>query len=318
MGLFNTPPHARLLGAILVAAALDCDAGPALAGEPIKPVPQSLRQDPARAAIGRLLFSDARLSGNGQISCVSCHDIARNGADARPRSIGIGGRLTAVNAPTVFNAALNFKQFWDGRADTLEAQIEMVVVNPVEMGARWPEVVSLVENDKHYRREFGANFADGVTKENIISALAAFERTLVTPNSRFDQYLRGDEHAITSAEKDGYANFKQYGCIACHQGVNVGGNMFQKFGVMLGLPAGAAPGRFAVTGKADDRHVFKVPSLRNVAETAPYFHDASALTLDEAVDIMFKYQLGRVGTKQDKASIVQFLKTLSSKPAGVP
>ena len=291
----------------------------AMLNEPIKPLPVTLNQNAARADIGRRLFSDARLSANGKVSCASCHDLARGGADARALSPGFEGKLTAVNSPTVFNAALNFVQFWNGRADSLEAQINDVVQNPVEMGSRWPEVVSKVSADTHYRGAFAAAYPGGVTRENIQNAIATYERTLITPNSRFDRYLRGDTSAISDSEKAGYAKFKQYGCIACHQGVNVGGNMFQKFGVMKDYfakrrnPTDADLGRFEVTREAGDRHVFKVPSLRNVALTAPYFHDGSAATLDDAVEVMFAFQLGRVASREDKAAIILFLNTLTGE-----
>jgi len=298
--------------------------GPALSDEPIQPVPLSLHQDPARAALGRQLFHDARLSANGAVSCASCHNPGQGGVDRRPLSAGFRGQLTAVNTPTVLNAALNFRQFWNGRAATLEAQIEQVVVNPVEMGSSWPEVVRRLQADAGYQRAFAAVYRDGVTQANIVNAIASYERTLITPNARFDRYLRGEEQAITAAERAGYLKFKQYGCVACHQGVNVGGNMFQKLGVMndyfaaRGKLTPADQGRFLVTGSKDDLYVFKVPSLRNVAASAPYFHDASAATLEQAVDVMFKYQLGRVASKEDKAAIVLFLKTLSAEPEGQP
>jgi cytochrome c peroxidase len=285
--------------------------------EPIKPLPVSVQQDPARAQIGRQLFKDGRLSANGKTSCLSCHDLTHGGADSRVYSIGFSGVLTAVNAPTVLNAALNFKQFWNGRADSLEAQIDSVVRNPVEMGSKWSDVVAKISVDGNYRGAFASSYGDGVTKENIENALATYERTLVTPNSRFDRYLRGDANAISDDEKSGYVKFKRYGCIACHQGMNVGGNMFQKFGVMgdylaeRGNPTEADMGRYLVTGEEGDKEVFKVPSLRNVARTAPYFHDGSAKTLDAAVDVMFRYQLGRVASKEDKADIIKFLNTLN-------
>ncbi len=292
--------------------------------EPIKPIPASLNQDPARADIGRQLFSDTRLSANNRVSCASCHDLGKGGVDGLAHSVGFTGKLTGVNAPTVFNAALNFKQFWNGRADSLEAQVDLVIQNPVEMGSKWPDVVAKVAQDTKYQRAFASAYRDGVTKENIQNAIATFERTLITPHSRFDKYLNGDHNAISEAEKTGYAKFKQYGCVACHQGVNVGGNMFQKFGVMgnyfdkRGKPTEADLGRYLVTGEEGDKHVFKVPSLRNVALTAPYFHDASAQTLEEAVDVMFKYQLGRVGSREDKASIVKFLHTLTGVKGAQP
>jgi cytochrome c peroxidase len=293
------------------------------AAEPIQPVPQSLRQDPARATLGRRLFSDTRLSVNGRVSCASCHDLARGGADSRGASLGLDGKPTALNAPTVLNAALNFRQFWNGRAETLEAQIGQVVENPAEMGSRWPDVVRKVQQDPDYRSGFAAAYKDGVTRANIEHALASFERTLITPNSRFDRFLRGEQGVLTAAEQAGYARFKKYGCIACHQGVNVGGNMFQKFGVMEDYPARRGTrrpdqGRYALTGSEEDRRVFKVPGLRNVARTAPYFHDGSAATLEQAIDVMFKYQLGRPGSAQDMALIAQFLATLSAQPGAQP
>ena len=307
--------------ALLVGGALVLS-GTALAAldEPVKPVPATLKQDPARVELGRRLFNDARLSANGKVSCASCHDPAKGGADGRPRSIGFGGRATAVNAPTVFNAALNFRQFWNGRADSQEAQVGLVVENPVEMGSNWRDVVALVTRDTDYARAFTAAYRDGVTRPNIENAIASYERALITPDSRFDKYLRGDQAAISTDEKAGYAKFKQYGCVACHQGVNLGGNMFQKFGVMgdyfaaRGNPTEADLGRFEVTGDAADRNVFKVPGLRNVALTAPYLHDGSAPTLEDAVKVMFRYQLGRKPSAQDTESIVKFLQTLTAAP----
>lgn len=287
--------------------------------EPIVPLPAPPKQNAGPAEIGRVLFRDVRLSANGHVACISCHDIAKGGADSKPHSVGFRGQETAVNAPTVFNAALNFAQFWNGRASTLEDQIDAVVQNPVEMGSKWSDVVSMVARDPLYGRLFAASYRDGVTKTNIRNAIASYERTLITPGAPFDRYLLGDANAITPFEKMGYIKFKQYGCVACHQGINVGGNMFQKFGVMAdyfaqrGNQTKADLGRFSVTGDEDDKHVFKVPSLRNVALTAPYFHDGSASTLDAAVDIMFRYQLGRVGSKDDKAQIIAFLKTLTGK-----
>lgn len=315
--------HAFLISLAIAATAFPAAAA-ALSDEPLQPIPQSLKQDPVRAGIGRLLFHDARLSGNGRVSCASCHDLAKGGVDGLARSSGLRGGLTDVNAPTVFNAALNFKQFWNGRADTLEDQVDQVIQNPVEMGSKWEDVVLKVSQDPKYKSAFTGAYKDGVTKANIQNAIATFERTLITPNSRFDRYLRGEAAAISDLEKAGYARFKQYGCVACHQGVNVGGNMFQKFGVMgnyfdkRGNPTQADLGRYLVTKAENDKHVFKVPSLRNVALTAPYFHDASAKTLEEAVDVMFRYQLGRVASREDKESIVKFLRTLTGELEAKP
>jgi len=287
--------------------------------EPILPIPAAAPQDPARVALGRRLFSDRRLSGNGTVSCASCHDVSKGGMDGGVRSMGSSGRLTAFNTPTVLNAALNFRQFWNGRATTLEQQVGMVVENPVEMGSRWPDVVRKVAADSDYRRAFESAYG-GVTRASIENALASYERTLVTPDSRFDRYLKGDRDAITVEEKAGYLRFKQYGCVSCHQGVNVGGNMFQKYGVVAEPPLvkGMELGRFGITGNPRDMHVYKVPGLRNVARTAPYLHDGSAATLDQAIDAMFRFQLGRAGSVEDRKLIAAFLATLNAEPAGQP
>lgn len=195
----------------------------------------------------------------------------------------------------------------------------MVVQSPTEMGSDWNRVVATLAAEPVYRKAFAASFPDGVTRANVEIAIATYERTLITPNSRFDRYLRGDMEALSAREKAGYANFKKFGCAACHQGVNVGGNMYQKLGVMgdyfrdRGHPIQADLGLYLVTGKEKDRHVFKVPGLRNVALTAPYFHDGYARTLEAAVDIMFRYQLGRVATADDQESIVAFLRTLTGE-----
>lgn len=282
----------------------------AMAEEPIKPVPLVQPANAARAALGRQLFSDVRLSGNGRVSCASCHNLQQGGADGRPHSPGLRGRPTVHNAPTVLNAALNFRQFWDGRAATLEQQAAAVVENPDEMGGSWPDVVRRLQADPAYRRTFTAAYADGVTAANVQDALASYERTLLTPGSRFDRYLRGEQKAISNDERAGYARFKQYGCIACHQGVNVGGNMYQRFGVlgdMPGLPVRDGLGRR-----------FKVPSLRNVARTAPYLHDGSAATLEDAIDVMFMYQLGRIASREDRQLIAAFLRSLDADPPGLP
>ncbi|MFH0021387.1 cytochrome-c peroxidase [Pseudomonas fluorescens] len=292
--------------------------------EPLKPLPDAIAQNPQRVALGRQLFHDPGLSRNNSLSCASCHQLDKNGADNRALSLGFDGKPVAVNTPTVFNASLNFRQFWDGRVETLEEQTDVVITSPHEMGSDWATVVKRIDEDADYRRKFAAIYPDGVTKPNIQRALAAFVRTLLTPGSRFDQYLLGDTAAISYEEKQGYQRFKEYGCIACHQGVNIGGNMFQKFGVFgdyiadRGHATEADQGRFNVTGDEADRSVFKVPSLRNVALTAPYFHDGSAATLEQAVDIMFQYQLGRMPSAEDKSLIVLFLKTLSGRWEGKP
>jgi cytochrome c peroxidase len=292
--------------------------------EPLKPLPPIPQLDPATVELGRQLFNETQLSVNNTKSCAGCHDLQNGGADNRAFSLGFDGKPVTLNTPTVFNASLNFKQFWNARVDTLQAQVEQVVTSPMEMGNDWKTVIRTLSALPHYQATFRQIYPDGITPANVQNALATYERTLLTPNSRFDQYLQGDTDILTLQEKYGYQRFKEYGCIACHQGTNIGGNMYQKFGVMgdyfkaRGNPTEADLGRYLVTRDEEDRNVFKVPSLRNVAVTAPYFHDASAKTLEDAVDVMFKYQLGRVPSTEDKTLIVLFLKTLTGEWAGKP
>jgi len=292
--------------------------------EPLKPLPAIPKQNPLRVELGRQLFNEPRLSVNGSLSCSSCHQLETGGADNKAFSIGFAGLPVGVNTPSVFDASLNFRQFWNGRADTLETQVHEVVQSPSEMGSNWEHVVQTLSADPAYRALFANAYPDGVNMTNVQNALASYERTLISANSRFDQYLQGNTDILTTDEKYGYQRFKEYGCIACHQGVNIGGNMFQKFGVMgdyfqaRGNPVESDLGRYLVTKDDEDRNVFKVPSLRNVAVTAPYFHDGSARTLEEAVDVMFKYQLGRIPSAEDKTLIVKFLKTLTGEWGGKP
>ena len=286
--------------------------------EPIKPLPQKLDLDARKVSLGKLLFHDKRLSKDNSLSCASCHDIAKGGVDGQQFATGIKGQVGPINTPTVLNSGLNFRQFWNGRAATLEEQAAGPVHNPGEMGSNWQEVLGKLNQDSAFVAQFKAVYADGLQPRHIQEAIATFERSLITP-SRFDRYLLGDSRAIDEDERQGYQLFKNYGCIACHQGMGVGGNMYQTFGVLgnyfkeKGKVTDADLGRYAVTKNEADRHVFKVPSLRNVELTAPYFHDGSAKTLDEAIDVMFRYQLGRTAPASDKALIVKFLKTLTGE-----
>jgi cytochrome c peroxidase len=286
--------------------------------EPVKPLPEKLNLDGRKVALGRILFHDKRLSKDNSLACASCHDLAKGGVDGRQTAVGIGGQIGPINTPTVLNSSLNFRQFWNGRAATLEEQAAGPVHNPGEMGSNWKEVLGKLGQDKKLISQFDSLYDNGLQPANIQDAIATFERSLLTP-SRFDRYLRGDSSAITEEERAGYQLFKNYGCVACHQGVNIGGNMFQTFGVLgnyfedRGKLTDADLGRYAVTKRESDRYVFKVPSLRNVELTAPYFHDGSAQNLEAAVDVMFRYQLGRTAPATDKASIIKFLKTLTAE-----
>ena len=295
---------------------LELDEGPDWL-EPVRPLPLTTQLDPQKVALGQRLFHDTRLSRDATVSCASCHDLTAGGDDGRAVSAGVGGALGDVNAPTVFNSGFNFVQFWDGRAGTLEEQVNGPITHPREMGTDWPTVEMRLRGIPGYVADFERLYDDGVTARNIRDAIASFERSLVTADSRFDRYLNGDTFAITVEEREGYAFFKSFGCVSCHQGVNVGGNMFQKFGIMLADRDADEPenpsdlGRFNVTGRQEDRHVFKVPSLRNVELTAPYFHDGSAPDLPLAVRVMAEMQLGQQLTERQVSRIVAFLKTLT-------
>ena len=298
--------------------------GTALAGEAILPIPLEVKLDAKKVALGDTLFHDKRLSADNSVSCASCHGLNRGAVDGLPVSTGIKGAQGPINAPTVFNSSFNFLQFWDGRVNSLEIQVASPVHNPVEMGSNWAEVLAKLGEDDAMLKAFKDSYPDGLQAKNIQDAIATFERSLITPNARFDKYLRGDQNAVSADELQGYRLFKQYGCVACHQGINVGGNMFQQFGIMgdyfkqRGNPTEADLGRFKVTNNPADKHFFKVPSLRNIALTAPYFHDGSARTLNDAVDVMFKYQLGRSAPPQDKELIIKFLHTLTGELHGKP
>lgn len=289
---------------------------------PLGPIPLEIPLDPIKVALGGKLFHDTKLSGNDTVACVSCHDLEHGGVDGRQVSMGIGGQLGDVNAPTVFNSGFNFAQFWDGRAASLEEQIEGPVHDPRELGSSWPEILGKLQADPDYSASFQKIYAEGPTQENVVDAIATFERSLYTPNSRFDRYLRGDDSALDEQERSGYELFLALGCVACHQGVGIGGNMFQRMGAKneyfseRGTGTDADLGRYNVTGKEFDRYRFKVPSLRNVAVTAPYFHDGSADTLEEAVEVMARFQLARKLSSGEKDELVAFLKTLTGEYNG--
>ncbi len=291
---------------------------PVFSEEPIKPIPETVEVDFEKVELGKRLFNDTLLSKDNTVSCASCHNLATGGDDDRPVSVGIDGKEGPINAPTVFNSGLNFKQFWDGRASTLADQVDGPIQNEVEMGSIWPEIVAKLYKNDFYSKEFKKIYPqEGISRNTVRDAIAEFEKTLITPNSPFDLWLRGSKNAINTQQKRGYELFKSYGCTSCHQGTNVGGNMFQVFGVLnsyfleRGNITEADMGRYNITGNPSDKHAFKVPSLRMAAHTAPYFHDGSAKTLREAVDVMFKFQLGREAPDQDKDDIVEFIKSLA-------
>ncbi|MGS2724681.1 cytochrome-c peroxidase [Porticoccus sp. GXU_MW_L64] len=303
---------AKLLVALFVLFSLPSQS------EPITPIqfPDNLNENEIQ--LGKRLFHSTELSRDNTISCASCHAVDSGGDDGLRYSIGVDGQVGPINSPTVLNSGLNAVQFWDGRAGTLEQQVEGPIHNPLEMGSSWEEVIARLSADQSWQDAFRKIYPDGITAANISRAIATYESALVTPNSPFDRYLQGEKNAIGDQAKEGYRLFVQMGCVSCHQGQNVGGNMFQQFGIMgdyfrdRGEITEADYGRFNVTGKESDRYIFKVPGLRNVAQTAPYFHDGSAQTLGEAIRVMARYQLGRgISDKQVKA-LEAFLTSLSA------
>ena len=276
--------------------------------EPITPISQITDLNQEKIVLGKKLFFDTRLSKNNTIACASCHSIKEGGDDNLVFSFGIDGQVGNMNSPTVLNAVNNFRQFWDGRAKDLQAQAGGPIENPIEMGFNFPDLIKKFQKTE-YLKLFDSIYSEGITKNSITDAIAEYEKTLVTPNAPFDLYLLGDEGAITQQEKDGYELFKSKGCISCHHGVNIGGNLYSKFGVAQDAKA-TSFGRYNVTKKERDKYYFKVPTLRNISRTAPYFHDGRTASLKEAIAIMAQLQLGRYFTKEDVAKIEAFLLSL--------
>ncbi len=292
--------------------------------EPVRPINLSLPYDEAKAALGFKLYHDTRLSVNNTVSCASCHGLNTAGVDNKPFSEGVEGKLGGVNAPTVFNAVYNFVQFWDGRAVTLAEQAAGPPVNPVEMASpNFDAIVAKLNKDRKFAREFKKVYPEGFTQATITDAIEQFERTLITPNSRFDKYLRGDKAAITAEELEGYELFKKYNCATCHVGKNLGGESYELMGLRKHYFADRGldlteedNGRFKQTGVERDRHRFKVPGLRNVALTWPYYHDGTRTSLKEAVCAMGTYQSGVELTDEEEDKIVAFLNTLTGEYQG--
>ncbi len=296
------------------------------AAEPVRPIDSSLETDPAKVALGFALFHDTRLSVDNTVSCASCHALETAGVDNKQYSEGVGGQLGGVNAPTVYNAVYNFVQFWDGRAKTLADQAAGPPLNPIEMAsASFDEIIAKLEKDRKFASEFRKVYPDGLTEANITDAIEEFERTLITPDSRFDKWLRGDDSALTADELEGYELFKKYDCATCHAGPNLGGlsyeimglrrHYFEERGMELTVEDN---GRFKETGIERDRHRFKVPGLRNIEHTWPYYHDGTRLTLEDAVRDMGLYQSGVELTQNEVDRITSFLNTLTGEFQGKP
>jgi cytochrome c peroxidase len=321
----------RLLATSAILAAVAAGASFAWAqgaprNEPILPLPAAPEADPAKVNLGAKLFSDKRFSADGSVSCQSCHLPNAGGADPRRHSVSAFGKIRELNSPSIFNLEHNTIGLnWTGRTANLDKQIQGSISNADTMAHSWVKVMEALQADAALAEEFKAAYGGDapVSQANTMNAIVTFEKSLVTP-SRFDDWLKGDDKALTSTEKLGYQKFKDNGCVACHNGVNAGGNSFMKFPMLgdyyayraskgRGEMVDVDKGRFLVTKKPEDMHMFRVAPLRNVALTAPYFHDGSVPTLDEAILLMGRHQLGREISARDRKDIEAFLKTLSGK-----
>lgn len=293
------------------------------ANEPVQPIVDSIPTDSRKVALGTALFHDTRLSLDNTISCASCHGLNTAGVDNKQFSEGVGGKFGGVNAPTVYNSAFNMVQFWDGRAETLAHQAAGPPTNPVEMASpSWQFIVDKLNEDKTFAKTFAEVYPDGLSEANITDAIGEFEKTLITPNSAFDRYLKGDKTAITAEQAHGYQLFKDNKCATCHVGQLMGGQSFELMGMAKDyfvdrikiMEMGEEDnGRFKETKLEKDKHRFKVPTLRNVALTTPYFHDGTVTTLEEAVAKMALYQTNIELKSEDIALITDYLTTLTGE-----
>lgn len=318
------PKHNLLLIALLSAATTAARAETDLSDAflPLfKPLPKEAATpsndlSEARINLGRQLYFENRISKGAKMSCNSCHVLDKYGQDNLPFSPGHEGKLGGRSSPSVYNAALHVAQFWDGRAPSVEEQAKGPVLNPVEMGMPSADfVVRVLKSMPGYVEAFKAAFpgeSDPVTYDNFGKAVGAFERKLLTP-SRWDAFLHGDKDALSAEEKKGFNTFAQTGCATCHNGAGVGGAMYQKLGLVKSWPGLKDEGRSAVTKNEAEKAFFKVPSLRNITETAPYLHDGSVKELDQMVRKMADHQLGKQLTDEQTSSIIAFLKSLKGE-----
>lgn len=294
------------------------------ANEPIRPVHDSVAVDLRKVVLGDILFHDTRLSVDNTVSCATCHALNTGGVDNKQFSEGVKGQIGGVNAPTVFNAHYNFVQFWDGRANTLAAQAGGPPLNPIEMGhTSFDDICNVLAQDKDFEKAFKEVYPEGFTQETITDAIQEFERTLLTPNSKFDKYLKGNKEVLTAEEINGYEMFKKYNCATCHVGENLGGQSYELMGIKADYFNDRGTeitfedhGRNKETKTERDMHRFKVPGLRNIALTAPYFHDGTKKTLEEAVQAMALYEVGVKLSDKETSDMVKFLNTLTGEYKG--
>jgi cytochrome c peroxidase len=298
-----------LVGALQPSPAPSESPAPALPSsgteEPITPTPAAPATDPLKVKLGERLFGDPRLSHDNSRSCSSCHDLGANGATTRQRDVGFDGAELPLNTLTVFNSTLNFRFGWEGKVRTVESAVKASLENPRIMGSSLAEVARKLDADPDTRVRFTAAYGRHPDAGNIVDAIASFERTLVTPGSKFDRWLSGDAAALSADELEGYRLFKSLGCVSCHQGANIGGNLFERHGIFHPL-ASREPA------------ILRVPSLRNVATTPPYFHDGSAPTLDDAVRKMALAQLNATLTDPQVKALVAYLHSLTGRYRDAP
>jgi cytochrome c peroxidase len=310
-----------LITALAMAGSVSAVSAAALEVLPeIAPAPADNPTTAEKVALGQMLYHDPRLSSTGTVSCASCHNTMLGGEDNRPVAMGVNGQTGGRSAPTVWNAAFNAVQFWDGRAESLEAQAAGPVTNPIEMGMKsWDDVVDRLSSIEGYRTAFQKAFGtETITKDEATKAIAAYERTLITPNSAYDKYAAGDTSAMSAQQIRGMNKAVELGCTSCHSGPAFNGaGMFQKFPVNSNGYFEAQyhfskdQGRAEVTKNPADAHMFKVPTLRNIALTAPYFHNGSVKTLEDAVKVMAKLQLNKDLSPAEISDIVAFLNALT-------
>jgi cytochrome c peroxidase len=285
------------------------------------PIPSPPSSDPATIALGKKLFNEPLFAKNLSFSCASCHQLNNAGMDGLPKYIGMNKTVGDLNTPTVFNSSLNFRQFWDGRVKTLAEVVNDHVSDKTIFANDWDTIIQQITDNSLYSADFKKIYSDGVNQANINDALTTYIENLLTPNSNFDRFLKGDHSALSSDAQEGYELFIRSGCITCHQGPNLGGNLFQRLGIYKNYFQDkdtikkADYGLFNVTGKEEDKFVFKVPSLRNITLTGPYLHDGSIKTLPEIIQIMAIYQVGHPLRSDEINSIVLFLESLTAEPS---
>lgn len=296
------------------------------ANEPVQALPDAVDTDPRKVALGEKMYNDMRLSLDGTLSCATCHVIEKGGADPRGTrtSEGINGQFGGINAPTVLNALFNVEQFWNGRAHTLADQAAGPPANPVEMGDQtWAQICDRLSEDAELVAEFQAIYPEGITEKTVTDAIGEFEKTLITSNDRFDKYLKSETSELTADEIEGYNLFKDNTCATCHVGKTLGGQSFERLGIFEDYFASREKthpeivfndddkGRAGFTGNDADLYRFKVPTMRNISQTAPYFHDGSCATIEDAVNAMFRFELGKKADEDVVSKISAFLRSLS-------